>query len=334
MTKSLKLFFFVLLFSALLAENLRAEIVKVEGTGTDAVSPEIAATSGYKEWARKHAEWERNYNLWEKGYQRWLEEQSRLDDGLMISIGGGLSPTRVNTVFSGGNNVDFPDAPPYPELNLRGLGGVGDLRIGWLVHNDPYLKDYFFGKDELHDQLYISLDFLARFTPATQVRFNQSDTDNVVEFAHAAYSLDLVAGLGTTYIIYPYLISFSTTVGLGLIGIQKIPSRDDEQEPKNIRTDIGPAVTVRVGQEWRVSENWKSGFSLNYGYLQAINRPRVEDRNNTYQEFYHSHLFSIQWINTFTPPKYRRGTPPKKPQQWQPYKPQQQATPQAPGAPK
>jgi hypothetical protein len=325
MTQNFKVLLFVLLFSVLAAEGVRAEIIATQGTGTDAVSPEVAATPAYKEWARKHAEWERNYALWEKGYQRWLEEQSRLDDGLMISIGAGVSPTRVNTTLSGGNDIYFPSEPPFPEINLRGLGGVLDARIGWLVNNDPYLKDYFFGKDELHDQLYLSLDFLARSTPYTQLRFNQSDSDNVGGFAHAAYSLDLIAGIGTTYIIYPYLISFSTTVGLGIVAIQKIQS--DTLDAKNIRTDIGPAVTLRVGQEWRVSENWKSGFSLNYGYMQAINRPREEDRNNTYQEFYHSHLFSIQWINTFTPPKYRRGAPPKKPQQWQPFRAPTQPAP-------
>jgi hypothetical protein len=317
MRPCLKAFFLPLLFSVLTTEGVLAEITVVKGTGTDAVSPEVAATPAYKEWARKHAEWQRNYNLWEKGYQKWLEEQSRLDDGLMVSLGGGLSPSRVNTVLSGGNNIDFPDAPPYPEINLRGLGGVIDLRAGWLVKNDPYLAGYYFGKDELHDQMYLSLDFLARWTPYTQLRFNQSDTDNVGGFAHAAYSLDLIAGIGTTYILYPYLISFSSTVGLGLVAIQKINSTDFDA--KNIRTDLGPALNFRVGQEWRVSENWKSGFSLNYGYMQAINRPRVEERNNTYQEFYHSHLFSIQWINTFTPPKYLRGAPPKKPQQWQPF---------------
>src|SRR5204863_342761 len=118
--------FFALLFSILAVEGTRAEILNAAGTGTDAVSPEVAATPAYKEWARKHAEWERNYNLWEKGYQRWLEEQSRLDDGLMISIGGGFSPTRVNTTLSGGNDIDFPDVPPFPEINLRGLGGVLD----------------------------------------------------------------------------------------------------------------------------------------------------------------------------------------------------------------
>jgi hypothetical protein len=325
---SLKVFFSAFLLTVLAAEGVRAEIITVQGTGTDAVSPEIAATPAYKEWARKHAEWQRNYDQWEKGYKKWLEEQSRLDDGLMIAIGAGLSPTRVNTVLSGGNNIDFPDAPPYPEINLRGLGGTLDVRLGWLVNNDPYLKDYFFGKDELHDQLYLSLDFIGRLTPYTQLRFNQSDSDNVGGFAHAAYSLDLIGGIGTTYIIYPYLVSFSTTVGLGIVAIQKIASTDDTYDGKNIRTDIGPAVNMRVGQEWRVSENWKSGFALSYGYMQAINRPRTEDRNNTYQEFYHSHLFSIQWLNTFTPPKYRRGAPPKKPQQWQPYKaPSTPATP-------
>jgi hypothetical protein len=328
MTQNLKVFLSALMFSVLAAEGLRAEIIAAQGTGTDAVSPEVAATPAYKEWARKHAEWERNYALWEKGYQRWLEEQSRLDDGLMLSIGLGVSPTRINTTLSGGNDIDFPSEPPFPEINLRGLGGVVDARVGWLVDNDPYLKDYFFGKDELHDQLYLSVDFYGRATPYTQLRFNQSDSDNVGGFARAEYALDLIAGIGTTYIIYPYLISFSTTVGLGIVAIQKINS--DTLDAKNIRTDIGPALMLRVGQEWRVSENWKSGFSLNYGYMQAINRPREENRNDTYQEFYHSHLFSIQWINTFTPPKYRRGAPPKKPQQWQPFR--SPATPSNPPA--
>jgi len=319
MRPSLKVFSF-LLFSVLMTEAPLAEIQTVAGTGTDAVSPEVAATPAYKEWARKHAEWQRNYANWEKGYKKWLEEQSRLDDGLMLSIGMGFSPTRVNTTLSGGNDVDFPEAPPFPEINLRGLGGALDVRTGWLVQNDPYLGGLYFGDDPLHDQLYLSFDVISRWTPFTQLRFNQNDTDNVGGFAHAAYSLDLIAGIGTTYIIYPYLVSFSSTVGLGLVAIQKINSTTFDA--KNIRTDLGPAVAFRVGQEWRVSENWKSGFSVNYAYMQAINRPRVEQQNNTYQEFYHSHLFSIQWINTFTPPKYSRGAPPKKPQQWKPFEAQ------------
>ncbi len=303
-----------------MTESAFAEISVVPGAiGTDAVSAEVQATPAYKEWARKHNEWLRSYNLWEQGYKRWLEEQSRLDDGLMISIGGGLSPTRINTTLSGGDKIGFPDIPPFPEINLRGLGGVADVRIGWLVKNDPYLKGTPFGKDKMHDQLYVSLDFLARLTPYTQLRFNQSDSDNVGGFAHAAYSVDLISGIGTTYILYPYLISFSTTVGVGIVAIQKIESRDETYDNRNIRTDIGPALNLRVGQEWRVSENWKSGVSINYGYIQAINRPREENQNKTYQELYHSHLFSIQWINTFTPPKYRRGKPPTRPQQWRPY---------------
>jgi hypothetical protein len=311
-----------LLLSVLAAGTARGE-VKPAAPGPKEVAPEVQRSPAYQEWARQHAEWQRNYEKWEKGYKRWLEEQSRLDDGLMISVGGGFSPTRVNTLLSGGNTADFPDEPPYPEINLRGLGGTLDLRVGWLMQNDPYLKDYFFGADELHDQLYLSLDFLGRWTPYTQLRFNQNDTANDGGFARAAYTLDLLVGIGTTYIIYPYLTSFSTTVGLGLVAVQKIASDRPEFDNKDVRTDIGPAVNFRVGQEWRLSENWKSGVAVSYGYLQAINRPHRENPNdpsqqfNTYQEFYHSHIFSIQWINTFTPPKYRRGAPPVKPQQWQ-----------------
>src|SRR5215217_7413241 len=183
-------------------------------------TPEAEAAD--HEWYRKHSEWSRNYAAWEAGYKKWLEAQKRLDDGLMISIGGGFSPTRVNTTLSGGNRIAFPQDPPYSEINLRGLGGTLDLRVGWLVQNDPYLKDYFFGTDELHDQLYLSLDFFGRATPKTQLRFNQNDSANAGgNYAQAAYNLDLMAGLGTTYLVYPYRISFSTTVGLGLIAIQK-----------------------------------------------------------------------------------------------------------------
>lgn len=271
------------------------------------------AEAAYQEWARKHAEWTRNYASWEVRYKKWLEEQARLDDGLMISIGGGLSPTRVNTKLSGGNRIEYPDRPPYDEINLRGLGGTFDLRIGWLVYNDPYLKDYFFGKDELHDQLYLSIDFLSRVTPYTQLRFNQNDTANSDTYAKAAYNTDLMVGLGTTYLIYPYRVSFSTTVGLGLVAIQKIDSDDPDFDNKNVRTALGPAFNFRVGQEWAVKENWRTGFSLNYGYILAVNPARV----NAYRESYSSHNFAIQWINTFTPPKYLRGAPPRKPQQWE-----------------
>jgi hypothetical protein len=274
------------------------------------------AEAAYQAWARKHAEWSRNYAAWEARYKKWVEEQSRLDDGLMLSFGGGFSPTRVNTTLSGGNRIAFPDAPPYSEINLRGLGGTLDLRVGWLVANDPYLKDYFFGKDELHDQLYLSLDLFARSTPSTQLRFNHNDTANAGgDYARAKNSIDLMVGLGTTYLVYPYRISFSTTVGLGLVAIEKFPPGEGASDSayKNVRTGIGPAFNFRVAQEWAVRENWRTGFSVSYGYILAVNPQRMD----AYRESYSSHNFAIQWVNTVTPPKYRRGEPPKKPQQWE-----------------
>jgi hypothetical protein len=273
------------------------------------------AEAAYQEWVRKHNEWSRNYAAWEIRYKKWLEEQARLDDGLMISVAGGFSPSRINTTLSGGNRIDFPDDPPYSNINLRGLGGTLDLRVGWMVQNDPYLKDYYFGADELHDQLYFSLDFIARTTPYTQLRFNHNDTANAGgDYAKAANTLDLMVGLGTTYLIYPYRVSFSTSVGLGLVAIRKIASDDPGYDNSNIRTALGPAFNFRVGQEWALYENWRTGFALSYGYIRAVNPQRV----NAYREAYSAHNFSIQWVNTFTPPKYLRGEPPRRPQQWRP----------------
>lgn len=285
---------------------------------TPAAAAPAAATSqsqseAYKEWERQHAAWQKNYANWEKRYNKWVEEQARLDDGFLLSIGIGPSPTRVDTRFSGGNVIDFPDIPPYPNVNFRGMGASIDLRAGWLVENDPYLKDYWYGDDELHDQLYLTVDILTRSTPYPQLRFAENDSANTGTFFKPLYMLDLVAGVGMTYLIYPYRTSISTTVGFGLLGIQG--------KDQSVRTDIGPAFNLRIGQEWALKENWRTGFAVNYGYVQSIN-PRMikidveEGYQESYQENYSSHLFSIQWINSLTPPKYRRGIPPARPQQY------------------
>jgi hypothetical protein len=270
-------------------------------------------SEAYREWQRQHEEWQRGYAAWEKRYSKWIEEQARLDDGFLLSIGVGPSPIRVNTAFSGGDRINFPEIPPWPNVNFRGIGGALDLRMGWLVKNDPYLKDYWFGDDELHDQLYLTVDLLTRSSPYPQLRFAENDTANKFEYFRPTYMLDLVGGVGMTYLIYPYRTSISTTVGFGLLGIQGKSS--------SVRTTIGPAFNLRVGQEWALRENWRSGFSIGYGYARSINPRKItldENGNHleSYQENYTSHLFSIQWINSFTPPKYRRGIPPSRPQQY------------------
>jgi hypothetical protein len=115
-----------------------------------------------------------------------------------------------------------------------------------------------------------------------------------------------------TYLIYPYRISVSSTVGFGMLGIQG--------ENGSVRTQVGPAFSARIAQEWSVKENWRSGIAISYGIAQSINPRRVrmggDGYQESYQENYRSHLFSIQWVNSFTPPKYRRGLPPTRPQQW------------------
>lgn len=260
------------------------------------------------------ADYKRRYEAWEKVYADWLEEQSRLDDGFMFSAGTGVSPVRVNTRFSGGNRRDFPDVPPFPNVNFRGIGATVDLRMGWLVENDPYLEEYWYGDTKLHDQLYLTLDLITRSSPYPQLRFVKKDDANEGSFFRPVYMLDLMMGVGMTYRIMPYETSVSTTIGVGLLGMQGDSSA--------VRTEIGPAFNARIAQEWRVRENWRSGFAITYGFVQSTNPPKTVCRflNNqntcteSYQENYGSHLFSIQWVNTFTPPKYRRGLPPPRPQ--------------------
>jgi hypothetical protein len=297
-------------FCALTALVALSSPTAVAQTATPAPAVQSDA---YREWQRQHEEWQRGYSAWEKRYEKWVEEQARLDDGFLISVGVGPSPVRVNTAFSGGDRVNFPDIPPYPNVNFRGIGGTIDLRMGWLVKNDPYLKDYYFGDDELHDQLYLTFDLITRSSPFPQLRFAENDTANQLEFFRPTYMLDLVGGVGMTYLVYPYRTSISTTVGFGLLGIQGTNS--------SVRTNIGPAFNVRVGQEWALRENWRSGFAVNYGFARSINPRKIKVdgfnvQTESYQENYSSHIFSIQWINSFTPPKYRRGIPPSRPQQY------------------
>jgi hypothetical protein len=256
-------------------------------------------------------EWQRQHTEWEKSYQNWLEEQSRLDDGFLLSFAVGPSPMRLNARFSGGNVTDFPNEPPFPNVNFRGIGGTFDVRMGWLVENDPYLKDYWYGNQKLHDQLYVTLDLITRSTPYPQLRFVENDSANNDTFFKPYYMLDLMVGMGMTYIVYPFRTSIGTTIGFGLLGIQG--------DTSSVRTQIGPAVNLRIGQEWVLRENWRSGFAINYGYIQSIN-PRQKNASGieSYQENYGSHMFSIQWLNSFTPPKYRRGIPPARPQQFRP----------------
>jgi hypothetical protein len=300
---------------SLLATVLCALAVQTAAAQGSAAPSGSKQSEAYREWERQHAEWQRRYAEWDKRYKKWLEEQARLDDGFLLAVGVGPSPTRINTRFSGGDEDNFDDQPPFPEANLRGLGATMDARIGWLVENDPYLKDYWFGEDELHDQLYLTMDLITRHTAAPQFRFAENDTANNGSYFQPAYTLDVMVGVGMTYLVYPYLTSFSTTVGFGLLGLQG--------KSQGVRTGIGPALNVRVGQEWKIRENWRSGFALNYGLIQSINprRTYLNEQGQTilsYQENYTSHLFSIQWINSFTPPKYRRGVPPARPQQHNP----------------
>jgi hypothetical protein len=271
-------------------------------------APTDTASAAYRQWKLEHDAWQLNYSQWKKRYAKWQEEQSRLDDGFLLSLGIGPSPMRVDARFSGGNVTNFPDKPPFPDVSLRGLGVAVDARIGWLVENDPYLKDYWYGDDELHDQLYLTFDLLTRSTPFPQWRFAQGDSTNENTFLRPVYVLDLIFGPGMTYLVYPYHLSFSSTIGFGLLGIQG--------ENGSVRTQIGPAFSARIAQEWSVRENWRSGIAINYGIAQSINPRRVAMGVESYQENYRSYLFSIQWVNSFTPPKYRRGLPPSHPRQW------------------
>ena len=290
-------------------------------TGTPAASPttpapvsgSAAQNESYLEWERQHNEWKKSYAAWQGRYNHWVEEQARLDDGFLFSIGLGPSPTRIDTRFSGGDVKNFPARPPFPNVNFRGMGASFDLRMGWLVENDPYLNDYWYGDDELHDQLYLTFDLLTRSSPYPQLRFAKNDTANTGTFFQPYYMLDLVAGVGMTYLVYPYRTSISTTIGFGLLG--------NQGKDQSVRTDIGPALNLRIGQEWALRENWRSGFAINYGYVQSINPRKVSATEESYQENYSSHLLSIQWINSFTPPKYRRGIPPSRPQQYNPAPP-------------
>jgi hypothetical protein len=276
--------------------------------GQERVVPADSASAAYQQWKLEHEAWQRNYSQWEKRYQKWQEEQSRLDDGFLFALGIGPSPMRVDTRFSGGDVINFPDTPPFPDVSLRGMGVMIDAKMGWLVENDPYLKDYWYGEDELHDQLYLTFDLITRTTPYPQWRFAETDTSNESSFLRPVYVLDIIGGPGMTYLIYPYRISLSSTVGFGLLGIQG--------ENGSVRTQMGPAFNARIAQEWSVRENWRSGIAVNYGIAQTINPRKVNRGVYSYQENYRSYLFSIQWINSFTPPKYRRGLPPTRPQQY------------------
>lgn len=276
--------------------------------GQEAAVPADTSSDAYRRWKLEHDAWQRNYSQWEKRYAKWQEEQSRLDDGFLFAIGIGPSPVRIDTRFSGGDVTNYPDRPPFPDVSLRGLGVAVDARMGWLVENDPYLKDYWYGDDELHDQLYLTFDLITRSTPYPQLRLSNNDTANANTFLRPTFVLDLIAGPGMTYLIYPYRISLSTTVGFGMLGIQA--------KNGSVRTQIGPAFNARVAQEWSVRENWRSGVAVSYGVAQSINPRRVTMDVESYQENYRSYLFSIQWVNSFTPPKYRRGLPPSRPQRW------------------
>ncbi|HEX2612556.1 MAG TPA: hypothetical protein VHO02_03065, partial [Fibrobacteria bacterium] len=234
--------------------------------GQSNLIPADTGSAAYKQWKAEHDAWENNYSQWQKRYVKWQEEQARLDDGFLLSIGVGPSPMRMDTRFSGGNVTDFPDRPPFPDVSLRGLGLAVDARMGWLVENDPYLKDYWYGDDELHDQLFLTFDIITRSTPYPQWRFAENDSANTDTFLRPIFVMDLIVGPGMTYLIYPYRISFSSTVGFGLLGIQG--------ENGSIRSQIGPAFSARVAQEWVVKENWRSGIAISYGIAQSINPRR------------------------------------------------------------
>jgi hypothetical protein len=242
---------------------------------------------------------------WEIRYKKWTEEQSRLDDGFLFSLAIGFSPLSINTTLSGGNNSEFPSSPPFSRLNFTGLGGIIDARMGWLVANDPFLADRQVGNEDLHDQLYVTWDVISRSTPFPALRITQGDTTSDFDVFKPSYILDVMTGMGVTYIVYPYRVSFSTTLGFGFLGMQDFN--------QSVRTDIGPAFNLRIAHERNLRENWRSGIGINYGFIQSVNPPQVVNNAESYREIYGSHMLSVQWLNSFTPPKYRRGVPPARP---------------------
>jgi hypothetical protein len=195
--------------------------------------------------------------------------------------------------------------PPYSELRLLGTGLMTDFRMGWMIANDIALGNGCCGRLPMHDQVFFTLDLLTRSTFLPSRRVIRADSAEGADVFRPAYMLDLIAGIGMTYLIYPSRTSLGFTLGVGTLGMQ-----DADQ---SVRTQFGPAVNLRVAQEWKLRENWRTGISFGYGYAQSVNPPQSVNGTRSFRETYGSHLLSILWINSFTPPKYRRGLPPSRP---------------------
>ncbi len=221
------------------------------------------------------------------------------EDGLLFAFGAGLSP--VLTTAKPASSQD--PGSDRPDVRFSGMGLALDLRAGWIAMESPLL-----GKSaHLRDQLFVTFGAATRITPMPGWSFSGGDSAGASGFMRPYLMLDMAVGPGATWLLHPHGVSVTAMAGAGIVGLKSRTS--------SVRTRIGPAFSVGAAKEWQAGEHWRSGVALRYGRIVADNPSRqgVDGEWNP-RETYASHLLSVQWTNSITPPRVRRtALPPQHP---------------------
>jgi hypothetical protein len=264
------------------------------------LAPLVSALSLAAAWGPARAETPEARAEWESRYRAGSEKPARLDDGFLLSVGAGYSPTRITA------RLDAPDTAGFPDVDFVGGGGVIDFRMGWLVLNDMVLGRLIrTDAVNLHDQVYLGADVITRTTVLPRRRYKGGDTALNAVFFRPLFLNEIILGGGLTYLIYPSRTSFSISGGLASLGIQG--------SNRGVRTGFAPMYSIRAAQEWPLRENWRTGLAVSFARYSATNDPEDQENFTSPREKYSSRMLQVLWINSFTPPKYRRGVPPTRP---------------------
>jgi len=145
----------------------------------------------------------------------------------------------MNVGIAGGKTVLSDD--DGNELTFSGPGSAIEIRIG----------------NALTPNLIISADLMGRAVAGPHVEFGGASADADDDFTIS----DGVFGVGLTYYFLPQNIFISGTAGFGQIA-------EDDGDDK-FETDLGFAMSFKVGKEWWVSKNWGLGVSGGYAFVSA-----------------------------------------------------------------
>lgn len=158
---------------------------------------------------------------------------------------------------------------PY-NREYNGMGVMLDLKLGWALKENLIL----------HATLISNI-------------MNDPTTKNkhplYEEFSSIVDMGDELIGAGVTYYLMPSNILLSCSMGVGQFSVT-----DTQGMHKNINSESGFAMQLKLGKEWWVSKNWGLGVGLTYGNNVVISDPQFNQSNEL-----SSQHFGILFNTTF-----------------------------------